>query len=139
MLSEGGLLLALFLSANRLDVSALLTWVMPIAMGTVLVILVALAAAIGFSVLTLRPAGPAPKPLDKLREEHKVKSGPAVDHARFEQLAGPFERPQEVTAACIGCHNSRHTEVMASSHWNWERLEYIEGKGIRAVGVTDPS
>lgn len=42
MLSEGGLLLALFLSANRLDVSALLTWVMPIAMGTVLVILVAL-------------------------------------------------------------------------------------------------
>ena len=82
-------------------------------MRKILVILVALAAAIGFSVLTLRPAGPAPKPLDKLREEHKVKSGPAVDHARFEQLGGPFERPQEATAACIGCHNACHTAVMS--------------------------
>ena len=23
---------------------------------------------------------------------------------------------------------------MASSHWNWERIEYVEGKGIRAIG-----
>lgn len=104
------------------------------AMRKILLLLVALTAAIGFSALALRPVGSAAKPLETLRREHKIKVGPAVDHARFDQLAGPFDRPQEVTAACIGCHNSRHTEVMASSHWNWERLEYVAGKGIRAIG-----
>jgi octaheme c-type cytochrome (tetrathionate reductase family) len=103
-------------------------------MRKILFMLMALAAAVGFSVFALRPSGQGSKPLDLLRQQHQEVRGPAVDHARFEQLAGPFSRPQEVTAACIDCHNSRHAEVMASSHWNWERLEYIEGKGIRSIG-----
>ncbi|MDH7516702.1 MAG: tetrathionate reductase family octaheme c-type cytochrome, partial [Bacteroidota bacterium] len=28
----------------------------------------------------------------------------------------------------------RHLEVMASNHWNWERGEYIEGRGIVYIG-----
>ena len=40
-------------------------------------------------------------------------------------------RRRTVTAACISCHNERGREVMASSHWNWARQEYIEGRGIR--------
>ena len=27
-----------------------------------------------------------------------------VDHSAFPQLAGPFEKPQEITAACLTCH-----------------------------------
>ena len=73
-------------------------------------------------------------PLADLKERYSKKEKPSVDHTKFSQLKKHFARPQEVTAACIECHNERHTEVMKSSHWNWEREEYIEGRGIRYVG-----
>lgn len=73
-------------------------------------------------------------PLEELRAKYKVKDKPSVDHAKFDVLRGPFAQPQDVTKACISCHTERHTEVMQSSHWNWERIEYVEGSGIRKVG-----
>lgn len=73
-------------------------------------------------------------PLEKLKAEYAVKSKPSVDHTKFEVLKGPFTQPQDVTKACISCHTERHIEVMQSSHWNWERTEYIPGQGIRKVG-----
>ena len=72
--------------------------------------------------------------LAKLKAEFSRKPKSSVDHSLFPALRKKFSRPQEITAACIACHNGRYTEVMASTHWNWERTEYIEGKGIRAVG-----
>jgi hypothetical protein len=45
-----------------------------------------------------------------------------------------FASPQEVTSACLECHNGTHKEIMASSHWNWERVSYIEGRGITSLG-----
>jgi octaheme c-type cytochrome (tetrathionate reductase family) len=57
-----------------------------------------------------------------------------VDHSLFSQLKKNFVKPQEVIAACISCHNGRAAEVMHSSHWNWDRIEYVAGKGIRRVG-----
>ncbi len=74
-----------------------------------------------------------PTPLAELKTQFK-KEKPSVDHSKFSQLKRTFGKPQDVTAACIDCHNERHTEVMKSSHWNWEREEYIEGRGIRYVG-----
>lgn len=73
-------------------------------------------------------------PLMKLKEMYPKKQVASVDHSRFAQLDGPFRTPQEVTAACIGCHNKRHLEVMQSNHWNWERAEYEEGRGIVYLG-----
>ncbi len=73
-------------------------------------------------------------PLAALSRKYANKPAPSVNHAQFAQLRGPFQTPQEVTAACISCHNGRHEEVLRSSHWNWERTEYIPGQGIRAVG-----
>lgn len=73
-------------------------------------------------------------PLETLRERYAVKHKSSADHTKFADLDGPFAAPQDVTKACIGCHTERHTEVMASSHWNWERIEYVEGQGIRKVG-----
>ncbi|MDD8016938.1 MAG: tetrathionate reductase family octaheme c-type cytochrome [Bacteroidota bacterium] len=76
-----------------------------------------------------------PTPLADLKEQFtKKKQPPSVDHTKFSQLKKKFSRPQDVTAACNECHTERHTEVMKSSHWNWEREEYIEGRGIRYVG-----
>jgi len=72
--------------------------------------------------------------LETLKIEHAIKDTASVDHSLFEELQKDFESPQEVTMACISCHNGTHKEVMASSHWNWERVSYIEGRGIKALG-----
>ncbi len=45
-----------------------------------------------------------------------------------------FKTPQEVTEACLTCHTETHKEIMASSHWNWERAAYVEGRGISSAG-----
>ncbi len=73
-------------------------------------------------------------PLVNLKAEFSKKKNASVDHSVFTQLKKSFTKPQDVTAACISCHNGRAAEIMQSSHWNWERLEYIEGKGIRKLG-----
>ncbi len=72
--------------------------------------------------------------LERLQERYAKKPIASVDHAKLPALQRDFSSPQEVTLACISCHTERHKEVMQSSHWNWEREEYIEGRGIRYVG-----
>ena len=51
-----------------------------------------------------------------------------VDHTKFEILQQDFERPQDVTLACLSCHNERHGEIMANNHWTWDRNENIHGR-----------
>jgi octaheme c-type cytochrome (tetrathionate reductase family) len=70
----------------------------------------------------------------QLQQQFSVKPVASVDHTQFEQLQKVFATPQDVTEACIDCHNERHKEVMASSHWNWERISYVEGRGIERIG-----
>jgi len=62
------------------------------------------------------------------------KGGPSVDHSKFEILQQEFKSAHDVTAACLTCHTERDKEVMATSHWNWSRMEEIEGKGIVPLG-----
>lgn len=75
-----------------------------------------------------------PSDLDQLKIRYQKKHTPSVDHSKFLSLQKNFVSPQEVTVACITCHTERHKEVMNSSHWNWERAEYIPGKGIAYLG-----
>lgn len=75
-----------------------------------------------------------PTTLMKLKEKYSKKYTPSVDHSKFAVLQQKFSTPQQVTATCISCHNQRHKEVMQSNHWNWEREEYVEGKGIVYLG-----
>lgn len=70
----------------------------------------------------------------ELKQQYAVKPKSSVDHSLFEVLQKQFTSPQEVTEACLTCHNQRHKEVIHSSHWNWERVAYVEGKGITSVG-----
>jgi len=76
----------------------------------------------------------APSNLLLLKEKYAEKPTRSVNHAKFEVLQKEFASPQEVTEACISCHNLRHIEVMKSNHWNWEREEYIQGRGIVYIG-----
>lgn len=93
---------------------------------------VALTAFFAFSVMPSRASTASSVSL--LKERFAKKSRSSVDHAQLDRLKQVFTKPQEVTAACIACHNGRHVEVMQSSHWNWERTEYVPGKGIRSIG-----
>jgi octaheme c-type cytochrome (tetrathionate reductase family) len=89
----------------------------------------------GFSLAALNGrSGAGSVPLNQLRARYAKKPKTSVDHTQFAPLKGTFNTPQQVTAACLSCHNGRAAEVMKSSHWNWERTEYVEGKGIRKVG-----
>jgi len=58
-----------------------------------------------------------------------------VDHAEFEILQQEFKRPQDLTAACLSCHNKRDDELMASAHWRWERETTLpNGRGTVTIG-----
>lgn len=77
---------------------------------------------------------PGASRLTELKQKISVKEKPSADHSKFPNLQKDFRTPQEVTEQCIVCHTERHVEVMKTSHWNWERTEYIEGKGIQRIG-----
>jgi octaheme c-type cytochrome (tetrathionate reductase family) len=72
--------------------------------------------------------------LEKLKEKYSVPVKPSVNHSKFAVLQKNFSSLQQVTETCISCHTERHTEVMQSNHWNWEREEYVEGRGIVYLG-----
>ena len=58
----------------------------------------------------------------------------SVDHAKFEVLNQDFQDPRDVTEACLGCHNGRDEEIMATAHWKWERETEIPGRGTVNIG-----
>ena len=93
-----------------------------------------LAALVALALTTLVRKDVETTPTEKLRARFAHKEAPSADHSQFPQLKKTFSEPQQVTEACIACHNERHKEVMRSSHWNWERGEYMEGRGVRYVG-----
>lgn len=75
-----------------------------------------------------------PTVLMKLRAKYSKTENPAVDHSRFKLLQQPFSTPQEITRACTSCHNRTARQVMNGNHWNWEKEEYVEGRGIVYLG-----
>jgi len=77
---------------------------------------------------------PQPSKLDLLRQTIAQKKVPAVDHSKFPELNRKFESPQDITLACISCHNKRHEEVMQTSHWRWLIDEYMDSRGIISFG-----
>jgi octaheme c-type cytochrome (tetrathionate reductase family) len=96
--------------------------------------LVLLGLAATVAVGTLRSRQVAATPLEQLKARFARRHVPSVDHARLPALQREFASGPEVTDACLSCHTERGGEVMASSHWNWTRREYIPGRGIHTVG-----
>ncbi|HPR47454.1 MAG TPA: multiheme c-type cytochrome [Spirochaetota bacterium] len=44
-----------------------------------------------------------------------------ADHSRFPELQRKFTRPEDVTRACLKCHNLAGKQIMKTSHWLWSR------------------
>ena len=42
-----------------------------------------------------------------------------TDHSEFEELQQTFTSGEEVTRACLGCHENESREVHATMHWTW--------------------
>lgn len=72
--------------------------------------------------------------LEELRHKYALKEIPSTNHSSLPELNKEFKTPQEVTETCLSCHTETHKEVMASSHWNWERVSYVNGRGISSAG-----
>jgi len=72
--------------------------------------------------------------LKELKQEISKKHIEVVDHTQFKILQQDFKTPQEVTLACLTCHNETHKEVLQSSHWQWDREEFIKGRGVTQLG-----
>jgi len=45
-------------------------------------------------------------------------------------ISGPLNSGPEVTAACLDCHEDAATDVMKTSHWNWNLKQNINGKEV---------
>jgi octaheme c-type cytochrome (tetrathionate reductase family) len=97
---------------------------------TLVLIGIVLISAIAF--LSSKEA--APTNLEVLKTDYEKKLPPKVDHSKFEVLQKKFSSPRQVTAACLSCHNQSAREIMKSNHWNWERPEYVQGRGIVYLG-----
>jgi len=65
---------------------------------------------------------------------YSVDSTKRVDHSKFVSLQQEFNTPQEVTDACLTCHNMTAQEVMKSSHWTWTRDYKMEDGSIIKLG-----
>ncbi len=59
---------------------------------------------------------------------YKRDKAPKADHSKFAALQHEFKTPEEVTSACLSCHNYTAAEVMKTAHWNWDR-DYVTETG----------
>ncbi|MCF8387383.1 MAG: tetrathionate reductase family octaheme c-type cytochrome [Bacteroidales bacterium] len=57
-----------------------------------------------------------------------------VDHSKFPLLRQNFESPEQVTAACLTCHNLTASEIMHTSHWKWTKVYVTEQGDTIALG-----
>lgn len=65
---------------------------------------------------------------------YKVDTILKVDHSKFEILKQEFKRPQDVTNACLSCHNQADHEIMMTSHWKWSRPTITENGDTLELG-----
>ncbi len=106
----------------------------PLRRCRVIVMMLALAA---FSPPTFAsaPANPAATAASgELLHWHVVPQtrGPwtPTDHRKFKQLAGPFKRPEDVTAACLSCHTDAAKQVKSTIHWSWSKFDPKTGRMV---------
>jgi octaheme c-type cytochrome (tetrathionate reductase family) len=64
-----------------------------------------------------RSEKPSPNPKDYLPDKSIH-----VDHSDI--INGEFTTGQDVTRACLECHEDAATQVMATTHWTWESKEF---------------
>jgi octaheme c-type cytochrome (tetrathionate reductase family) len=103
-------------------------------MKKIVILLAFIGLLIILAVGVLSQKDSEPTTLMKLKEKYSKKEPLPVDHSKFAVLQQKFNSPQEVTKTCEYCHNKTAQQVMHSNHWNWEREEYVKGRGVIYLG-----
>ena len=65
---------------------------------------------------------------------NKEKNAIPVDHSKFPELQQDFATPQDVTKACLKCHNNVDQQLMTNEHWTWIKKDTIPGRGPVELG-----
>ncbi|WP_319773773.1 tetrathionate reductase family octaheme c-type cytochrome [Breoghania sp.] len=73
----------------------------------------ALVLALGAPLSTSQSGAQEPAP-------EEAASDSTADHSKFKILNGPFASGQDVTKACLTCHNEAGKQVQGSLHWTWD-------------------
>ena len=62
-----------------------------------------------------------PRPASSQGNDPQANVQPTPAHTSHADLMpGPYASSQEVTQACLECHDNAATEIMATTHWTWE-------------------
>ena len=72
----------------------------------------------------------APTSGELLRPKYFKPPVSTADHSRFEALKKDFKTPEEVTKACLSCHNLAGKQVKETLHYTWT----WKGKDGRLLG-----
>jgi len=73
-------------------------------------------------------------PFDKKTIKLTEKVDMPVDHSKFAVLQKDFETAEQVTEACLMCHNNVAQQLMMNEHWTWTKIDTIPGKGGVSIG-----
>lgn len=73
-------------------------------------------------------------PIDSKDESKKANFSPEYrghfDHSMyFTEYSSGFTSPQQVTKACMACHEDSAEAFLKSSHWTWTRSTTVQAKG----------
>ncbi|MBT8764488.1 hypothetical protein KFV02_11135 [Desulfohalobiaceae bacterium Ax17] len=58
-----------------------------------------------------------------------------TDHSKHKILQQDFKSPEEVTKACLSCHNEAALQVHKTIHWTW-KCPYDPDKKMGKAGLT---
>jgi hypothetical protein len=72
--------------------------------------------------------------LEKLKQEYAINLFLQLTTVCLHNCSVNFPLRRRLPRHVLECHTERHKEVMNSAHWNWERISYIEGRGVAAAG-----
>jgi octaheme c-type cytochrome (tetrathionate reductase family) len=56
----------------------------------------------------------------------------AQDHSGL--INGPFKTGQDVTKACLQCHEKQAQDFMKTVHWTWSSKQQVPGRGLVDLG-----
>jgi octaheme c-type cytochrome (tetrathionate reductase family) len=104
-------------------------------MRNTILVVIFLGIVVALAVKFLQSGEVEKTQLALLREKFSKKEArKKADHSKFQPLQRNFADPREVTATCESCHNLTAQQLMKSNHYNWERSQYVKGRGIVYLG-----
>jgi octaheme c-type cytochrome (tetrathionate reductase family) len=77
---------------------------------------------------------PGRKKAREVASEPKRMLWNTADHSKFKELQKDFKGPEEVTEACLSCHNEAAKQVMDTIHWTWLDPEAEKELGLGKGG-----